>query len=109
MERYILKYLKEIETEKQYKSCLDKLKVELDWHFYAYGENLENRYKRGYKGTVRDKFAAIIQNKIALNQIPSVSSQYNIITFARLPVEEMKKEGINLYSTISLRKISMSF
>lgn len=100
MERYILKYLRDIESQEQYKKTIDKLKVELDWHFYAYGDNLENRYKRGYKGTLRDRLAAMLQNKMAMSKIPSSSSQNNIITFARLPIEEMGKEYISLYSTI---------
>lgn len=100
MERYILNYLRNTISDERYKKCIENLKVELDWHFYAYGENLSDRYKRGYKGSLRDRVAACVQDFLSVSRLPDVNDKQNILTFTRLPVKELERLDVNFFSTI---------
>lgn len=98
MERYILNYLKQVSNDPVVLKYIDMLKVELDWHFYADGEDLATKYHRQSSQSLYWYIYKKSQELFALcSKFPEKNKKL-ILTMFRFPSEI---KGFDIYSSIS--------
>ncbi len=102
MERYLINYLKENASDEIVRKYIDFFKVELDWYIYNYGEHLNRRYLRDYKGTLKDRvyqkfqdLSALYGNLIFKDNYKNVLSSVFFLDKTLLP-----SLGFNVFSSI---------
>lgn len=100
MEKYILKYLRDISYNPLISKYIDFLKVDLDSHLYGYGENLTTNYAAIRNVSIRfyyDFYKRFIRLKDAKSYIGDES---NILSFINLPSYIENSYNINLLNSI---------
>lgn len=101
MEKYILNYIKENSEDPIISKYIEYFKVELDWHFYNYGDNMSKKYLRAYKSTLTSKIQYIYK---LLQSVSSRSIDNNsfkkVLTFLDIPKKSLFEAGISGYGSI---------
>ncbi len=96
MNSYLLDYLINSTKDPLVKKYIDYLKIELDWHLYAYGDNLSSQYHRNHAKTCKLKLVDLYQN--TLSRLPlkkKVDGKCNVLTTFRF-IDEQKMDELGL-------------
>lgn len=102
MEYYLLNYLKNTYSDPLSKRYIDYFKVELDWHIYAYGDNLSRRYHRNFQESLGGQLRKQIQRVLAFCHKSSNNSNTNNI-LAFWPVSDqdyLESMNLRVYSSL---------
>lgn len=103
MEKYLISYLKNNETNPITKKYIDYLKIELDWYIYNFGNHMSKTHSRKKTKTVKEKLYTLLQYiNATYTQVSSQNVKGNILSSVNHKdfYNQISNIGYNVYSSI---------